>query len=112
MCTYLDWELTIDDRARFHGESTKLPKLPYHFRFEAHPLHRRITIKHPFDEKSNTTNPVPGSDPSKVFVHPLYKCQATRAPQRKHGQIQTPPSMPPRLLSPIHPPSLQHLLQP
>ena len=46
-------------KARFQGESAKLPKLPYRFRFKVRPLHRRITIKHPLQRKVEYHQPRP-----------------------------------------------------
>ncbi|PPQ87435.1 hypothetical protein CVT25_008171 [Psilocybe cyanescens] len=70
MCTYLDWELTVDDpilsnfenavRTDFRDSKIQYPNYPTTFVSKRAARAEASTANTPFDEKSSTTSPVPG----------------------------------------------------
>jgi hypothetical protein len=70
MCNYLDWELTVDDpiltnfelavKSDFRETRPTYPNYPTTFVSKRAARAEASTSNTPFDEKSNTTSPVPG----------------------------------------------------
>ncbi|KAF8967972.1 hypothetical protein BDZ97DRAFT_1802236 [Flammula alnicola] len=70
MCNYLDWELTVDDpilsnfeiavKNDFRETKPTYPNYPTTFVSKRAARAEASTTNTPFDEKSNTTSPVPG----------------------------------------------------
>jgi hypothetical protein len=105
MCTYLDWELTVDDpilsnfekvvRQDFKENRPSYPNYPTVFVSRRALRAVASQSNTPFDEKSNTTSPVPGfgSTPSKGSSTPV-KMSGNPGTPTKVWQDPNPPDTP------------------